>query len=175
MSRDEYRRARDVTDADRSAARAALREANAALERGDTVLAESLCRDVLALQPDDAAAWTLLGVALRQRDPIAAQAALTRALELDPRHPDARFHLANLYRAHGRFAEAIAAYETVLAHAPAHPGLQNNLGLALEAAGEPERALAAYSAALSTRPGHRQSSVRRGAPAPAACAASCRR
>jgi predicted O-linked N-acetylglucosamine transferase (SPINDLY family) len=157
LSRDEYRRASDVTDADRSAARAALREANAALERSDTVLAESLCRDVLALQPDDAAAWTFLGVALRQRDPIAAHAALTRALELDPRHPDARFHLANLYRAQGRFAEAIAAYETVLAHAPAHPGLQNNLGLALEAAGEPERALAAYRAALATRPGHRQS------------------
>jgi protein O-GlcNAc transferase len=146
-----------VTGADRSAARAALRKANAALERGDTVLAESLCRDVLALEPDDAAAWTFLGVALRQRDPIAAHAALTRALELDPRHPDARFHLGNLYRGQRRVAEAIAAYEAVLARAPAHPGVQNNLGLALEAAGEPERALVAYRAALAAQPGHRQS------------------
>ena len=146
-----------MTDADRKAARAAVREANAALERGDAALAESRCREVLMLHPDDAAAWMLLGIALRQRDPIAAQAALTRALELDPHHPDARFHLGNLYRGQRRFAEAIAAYESVLARAPAHPGLQNNLGLALEGAGEPERALAAYRAALARDPGHRQS------------------
>src|SRR2546430_16533047 len=111
----------DLSGADSSAGRATLREANVALERGDTVLAESLCRDVLALQPDDAAAWTFLGVALRQRDPMAAHAALTHALELDPRHPDARFHLGNLYRGQRRFAEAIAAYEAVLSRAPAHP------------------------------------------------------
>ena len=146
-----------MTTADRKAADAALREANAALARGDTALAESLGRDALVLQPDDAAAWMFLGIALRQRDPIAAHAALTRALELDPHHPDARFHLGNLYRGQRRFAEAIAAYEAVLARAPAHPGLQNNLGLALEGAGEPERALAAYRAALAGEPGHRQS------------------
>jgi predicted O-linked N-acetylglucosamine transferase (SPINDLY family) len=156
LSRDEYRQAGDVTEADRSAARAALREVNAALERGDTVLAESLCRDALVLRPDDPAAWTLLGIALRQRDPLAAQAALTRALELDPRHPDARFHLGNLYREQQRFSEAITAYEAVLARAPHHPGVQTNLGLALEGAGESERALAAYRAALATQPGHRQ-------------------
>jgi predicted O-linked N-acetylglucosamine transferase (SPINDLY family) len=157
LGRDEYRRASDVTDADRNAARAALRDANAALERGDTSLAESLCRDALVLQPDDAAAWTFLGIVLRQRDPIAAHAALTRALKLDPRHPDARFHLGNLYRGEQRFAEAIAAYEAVLARAPAHPGLLNNMGLALEGAGDAERALAAYRAALAAEPGHRQS------------------
>ena len=157
MGRDEYRRASDVTNADGKAARAALREANAALERGDAALAESLGRDALVLGPNDAAAWTFLGIALRQRDPIAAHAALTRALELDPHHPDARFHLGNLYRGQRRFAEAITAYEAVLAGGLAHPGLQNNLGLALEGAGEPERALAAYRAALAGEPAHRQS------------------
>jgi predicted O-linked N-acetylglucosamine transferase (SPINDLY family) len=157
LGRDEYRRVCDVTEVGRNAARAALRDANAAIERGDTALAESLCRDVLVLQPDDAAAWTFLGIALRQRNPIAAHAAFTRALDLDPRHPDARFHLGNLYRGERRFAEAIAAYEAVLARAPAHPGLLNNLGLALEGVGDPERALAAYRAALAAQPGHRQS------------------
>ncbi len=146
-----------MTEADGKAASASLREASAALERGDTALAESLCRDALVLQPDDAAAWLFLGIALRQRDPIAAHAALARALELDPRHSDARFHLGNLYRGQRRFAEAIAAYETVLAVAPAHPAVLNNLGLALEAVGEPERALAAYRAAIAAQPGHRQS------------------
>ena len=73
-----------MTGADRNAASAALREASAALERGDTTLAESLCRDALGLHPDHATAWMFLGLALRQRDPIAAHAAFTRALELDP-------------------------------------------------------------------------------------------
>jgi protein O-GlcNAc transferase len=146
-----------VTDADRRAAHAALREADAARERGDTVLAESLCRDAIALQPDDVAAWISLGIALRQRDPFAAHAALTRALELDPRQPDARFHLGNLYREQRRFAEAIAVYEAVLALVPAHPSLLNNLGLALEGVAHTERAADAYRGALAAQPGHRQS------------------
>ena len=51
------------------------------------------CRQALAATPDDARAWTLLGVALRRRDPRAALQALHRAV--GARSPPCRcaFHL----------------------------------------------------------------------------------
>jgi predicted O-linked N-acetylglucosamine transferase (SPINDLY family) len=146
-----------VSGTDKDTAQVALRAARAAWERGDAALAESRCRDALALDPEDAAALLLLGIVLRRRDPAAAYAALARAAELDPRHPDVLFQLGNLHREEQRFAEAIAAYESAAALAPAHPGLLNNLGLALEGAGYVERAAGAYRAALAAQPGQRQS------------------
>ena len=135
---------------------ALLREAASAWQRGDAALAESRCRDALARDGDDAEALLLLGVVLRRRDPAAAYAALVRAAERNPRHPDAKFQLGNLHREQGRFADAVTAYESATALAPEHPGLRNNLGLALEGAGDPERAVAAYRAALAAQPGYRQ-------------------
>jgi predicted O-linked N-acetylglucosamine transferase (SPINDLY family) len=143
--------------ANKDLAQVALRDARAAWERGDAPRAESRCRDALAADADDAHAWTLLGVVLRKRDPAAAQAALAAALEREPRHADAWFHLGNLHREQRRYGDAIAAYETALIAAPENPSLHNNLGLALEGAGQPERAEAAYRAALTRAPDHRQS------------------
>src|SRR5262249_7054625 len=60
------------------------------------------------------------------------------------------------HREQGRYADAIAAYESALAVAPSHPSLLNNLGLALQGDGQGERAAAAYRAALAVEPGHRQ-------------------
>ena len=76
----------------------AVRDARAALQRGDPLAAEAICRDALAHGRDDAAIWTLLALALRPRDEVAAEAALLRALERDPRSVDAHFHLGNLRR-----------------------------------------------------------------------------
>jgi protein O-GlcNAc transferase len=140
-----------------TALRTVLREASAAWKRGDAALAESLCRDALSLDPEDAAALTLLGVVLRRRDPAAAFAALARAVKRDPRQVDALFQLGNLHREQHRFEEAIAAYESAIEVAPAQPSLLNNLGLALEATGDYVRAASAYRAALTAQPGHRQS------------------
>lgn len=56
-------------------------------------------------------AWTLLGIALRQRDPAGAEAALRRAMERDARFVDAPFQLGNLLRQRGQFAAAVSAYE----------------------------------------------------------------
>lgn len=146
-----------MNDADKLAADVALRDAGEAHARGDAPLAEARCRAALTLAPENSTAWTLLGLIVRSRDPLAAQVALARALELDPANSDARFQLGNLQREQRRFAEAIAAYEATMATGGAHPAVLNNLGLAREGAGEPEQALEAYRAALALQPGHRQS------------------
>ena len=133
----------------------ALRAARDALQRGDAASAEAQCRAVLA-NADDAAAWTLLGIILRQRDPATAENALRRAIDIDSRDADARFHLGNLYREQERFVEAIAAYEDALLLAPGHPSVLNNLALALEGTGNVEQATITYQAVLSRQPSHRQ-------------------
>jgi predicted O-linked N-acetylglucosamine transferase (SPINDLY family) len=133
-----------------------LRDAHAALQRGDAAAAEALCRDALAHGHDGAAVWTLLAVALRPRDSDAAEAALRRALERDPRSVDAHFHLGNLRRNQQRFADAVNEYEEALRLAPGHASLLNNLGRALEGSGAYTRAEACYRDVLRAQPEHRQ-------------------
>src|SRR5712671_4968716 len=103
---------------DKDSARIALHDARAAWERGDAARAESRCRDALAADDSEARAWILLGVILRKRDPVAAQTSLAAAIDREPRHPDAWFHLGNLHREQQRYPEAIAAYETAADAAP---------------------------------------------------------
>ena len=137
-------------------AAAALRDARAALERGDAAAAEAHSRRALDLAAGDARAWTMLGLAQRARDPAAAETALRRAAAIDPRDADPPFHLGNLLRERGHPQQAIEAYERALALAPEHPSLLNNYGLALEAAGATDRAHAVYRRILDSRPEHPQ-------------------
>jgi predicted O-linked N-acetylglucosamine transferase (SPINDLY family) len=141
---------------DNPAGRAARDEARAAWQRGDATGAEAGCRRALRLGLDDAATWALLGRVLRDRDPIAAESALTRAMERDPRNPDVSFQLGNLHRQQRRYAAAIEAYERTLALAPAHIAVLNNLALALDAGGDSCRAKEIWREALRREPNHRQ-------------------
>ena len=133
-----------------------MRDARAALERGDFHAAEAICRDALERGQDDAVVWTLLALALRPRDASAAAAALGRALERNPRSVDAHFHLANLHREARRFPEAVREYEEALRIAPGHASLLNNLGLALEGCAAEGRAETRYREALRADPVHRK-------------------
>lgn len=133
-----------------------LDAARAAVQRGDAAGAAAKCRELLAGGRDDAATWTLLGVALRGNDPVAAEDALRQALERDMRHADAHFHLGNLWREQRRFDEAVSAYDTALAIAPGHASILNNLGLACEGAGQGARAASCYREVLRIQPQHRQ-------------------
>lgn len=135
---------------------AALREARTAWQRGDAAAAEAHCHRAIALDASDGRAWTMLGVALRERDPAEAEAALERAAAIDPHDPDPPFHLGNLLREQDRLHDAIESYERALALAPDHPSLLNNYGLALDASGAAERAQAVYRRVLESRPEHPQ-------------------
>jgi protein O-GlcNAc transferase len=145
-----------MTATSSDAASLALGSAQSALQGGDATTAAAKCREAIALGRDDASTWTLLGTALRSLDPVAAEAALRRAIERDPDLVDAHFHLGNLHREQRRFADAIVAYETALAHVPGHTSILNNLGLALEGAGEVARAETSFREALRAQPKHRQ-------------------
>src|SRR4030095_8884217 len=72
-------RARSMTATPSQSSGTAGREARAALQRGDPLAAEAICRDALVHGRDDAAIWTLLALALRSRAEGDAEAALLRA------------------------------------------------------------------------------------------------
>ncbi len=139
-----------------TAAGNAVREARAAWQRGDAAGAESHSRRALELDAGNGRAWTILGIALRGRDPAEAEAALRRAAVIGPRDPDPHFHLGNLLREQHRLGAALESYERALALAPDHPSLLNNYALALDASGSYERAQAVYRSILSTHPEHPQ-------------------
>ena len=136
--------------------RSLIDAARAALREGDEAAAAALSRDALAKNDRDAAAWTLLGTALRRSDPAAAEDALRRALRVDAGVLDARFHLGNLLRETDRHAEAVDTYREALRGAPDHPSILNNLGLSLAATGADDEAERAWRAVLARQPAHRQ-------------------
>ncbi len=140
--------------ADPGSAELRREQARAAWMIGDTAGAEADCRTALERAPNDVTAWNLLGEIVRAADPIAAEAAWRRALDIAPGNGEAHFHLGNLHRERGDPGAARREYELALEAAPDHPGLLNNLGLVLEACGERDRAEACYRRVLAANPQH---------------------
>ncbi len=95
---------------------AEVRDAIAALGRGDFVEAEKTVRAELKLHPGDALAWSVLGVALdNQKRFPEAEEAHRRAVAGEPRSVDVLNNLANHQLAAGQLEGAQATYQKVLA------------------------------------------------------------
>jgi len=92
----------------------------------------------------DAEEWFLLGDEAESDDSARAVAAYERAIELDPRHVDARINLGRLFHAAGRFSDAIEQYAIAVAVEPTNAIAWFNMGVALEDEGAPSRAIDAY-------------------------------
>jgi DNA-directed RNA polymerase subunit alpha len=81
-------------------------------------------------------------------------AALERALELDPDHPAALFHMAMLQDRHGNDDDAIACYERAVHRYPTSVGSLLNLGLLYEDRDEFAKAQKCYRRILEAYPDH---------------------
>ncbi len=105
------------------------------------------------LAPNMAAAHHALGLALHislRLDSAAAE--YKRALELDPKTPAARRSLADLNRAAGKTAEALALYREQLAAEPGDKGARAGLVLSLYELGQTEEGDKELAAALKDAP-----------------------
>ncbi len=129
-----------------------LLAARVAFGRGDRALAALHCRALTAREPQNVAAWNLLGEALKADDAAGAEAAWRTAAAADPDDGESRFHLGNLARERGDAAAAVVEYAAALATAPDNASVLNNLGLAQEAAGDRAAAQASYRRALAAEP-----------------------
>jgi Tfp pilus assembly protein PilF len=104
-------------------------------ETGDYRAAEGALHRALDLNRQYADAWSNLGHLqhLLRRPPGEVEQSLRNALALAADHVDATFHLADLYQACGRHADAVAQYWRGLQHCRLAP--TGSLDLEMEALG----------------------------------------
>jgi protein O-GlcNAc transferase len=126
--------------------------ARSQLALGERQAAAASARRAVEADPDDAQAWTLLGVCLEGIEPEAALSAWRKAITLAPHDAEPYFRLGDFERRRGRHDQAIAAYRAALATGFRHPALWNNLGLALQEQGQSDEAIRAFQAAIRLQP-----------------------
>ncbi len=132
---------------------ACLQEALRHHQAGRLDEAEGLYRRVLAVDPQQADALHLLGMAAKARGRLdEARRLVSRAVELKPAEAMFISNLGVVLEAQGRFGEAEAAYRRALALDPRHAESLNNLGNMHRAAWRIDEAARAYRAALAERP-----------------------
>jgi tetratricopeptide (TPR) repeat protein len=147
---------------DRGAAQAAeapahqrlFEQALDASRQGRFAEALPLWDQVLALAPDDAAAWSNRGnVRLALGDAEAAIADQSRAAELDPASPDPHLNRGTAEEALGRWEAAAADYAWILDRDPRDASALYNLGNVRGSQGDWAAARASFEAAAAARPG----------------------
>jgi tetratricopeptide (TPR) repeat protein len=113
---------------------AALQNAFASYQRGDYLMAETVCRRILKVAPDIGDAWQLLGVTCRKQYRLdEAEHAFRRALQINPGHVEALNSLGLvLLNVRGRLEEARDCFQKALfINADYAPARRNLAGLLL--------------------------------------------
>ncbi|MEP6504544.1 MAG: tetratricopeptide repeat protein [Betaproteobacteria bacterium] len=147
--------ARDALPSAAARAHDALTRAHALFLQRRDAPALPLAQAAIALAPERADSWTLLGI-LHQRlgRAEAAERAYREALRLDAGYADAWTNLGNLLRDRDDRHGALLAFQQAMRHAPGTPAPVYNLGVALEHFGDHAGALAAFEAAVECDPAH---------------------
>lgn len=130
---------------------------------GDVLLddgnAEDAVREFQAairVRPDSSPAHVGLGIALRAARQEGVEAALQRAIELDPTNSRAHFELADVLAEQGRLDSAIEHLEIVRRLRPDDMVCYVRLGQLLEASGRLDAAIAVYQDAITRWPDREQ-------------------
>jgi tetratricopeptide (TPR) repeat protein len=112
-----------------------------------------LCEDLVKQNPNDAAAWNMLGKLYgTNRDLRKAQAAFEKAGQLQPDWTEPMSNLARVYLAEGRKDEAVKKFEQSIAKSPKAPGPYLFLGMIYEQSNEYAKAADIYQRALAQIP-----------------------
>ncbi len=123
-------------------------------QAGNLAAAESLYRQVLAVQPSHADAMQLLGVVAHQAGRNdAAVDLITRAIALNGSAPHFHANLGQVLRMMGRIDEAETSYRRALALKPDYLDVLMGLGVLLQGKGGMAEAAALYRRAIALNPG----------------------
>lgn len=141
-----------------------IRRALALHSRGARDEAEAVCRSILALQADNLAAMSLLGVILAQsRRSAEAASLLEQVAARSPQDATTHNNYGNVLRDLGRFSKALTSYDRAIAILPDYPDAHYNRGVTLHDLRRDEDALASYARAIALEPGHAPAWNNRGA------------
>jgi protein O-GlcNAc transferase len=112
-------------------------------------LAAKAFQEVLREQPQEARAWSFLGMSLAHlgQGPE-AEAALSRAIALRPQDGETWFHLGVARALRNEWASSVAAYRRAVALMPGDLVGWHRLGVALAESGDRDGATAAFERAL---------------------------
>jgi predicted TPR repeat methyltransferase len=117
--------------------------------------AARICRALLELEPDNAAALHYSGIlAHRRGDNAEALALIGRSLERMPNQPDWYSNLGIVLQNNGQFEAAMEAFHRAIALDPGHANAHNNLGVLQKVYGRLDEAEASYRAAIAADPNH---------------------
>ena len=146
-----------------SPALALLEEATALCRQGRPAEGIDVVRKVLALDPAEARAHRLLGMALSQlgRD-AEALASLDQAIACQPNFADAYGARADVLLNLGRRADAVESYRQALILNPRSIADWCNQGAALLSLGRPQEALASLDQPIALEPGFAEAYFNRG-------------
>jgi len=135
-------------------------EQGLALHRGgDLQGASRVYQALLRIQPDNADALHLLGVATEALgDPVGGIGLMEKALSLNPALPAIHLNRANALKRLGRLEEALIGYENALQLKADYPIALTNRGTVMEAMGRFDEALSAYDQALKIDPNYAEAS-----------------
>jgi tetratricopeptide (TPR) repeat protein len=128
-------------------------EARKLLAEGKAAPAKSAFEELLAKYPQEPDLHLFLGISeLRLRNPDGAAIAIKKAIELDPRHIEARTLLGWFeLEVRGDIDGAIQQYAKVIELKPDSPQAHVNLGVAYKNKGDLANALESYNRALEQR------------------------
>ncbi len=140
-----------------------FQQGNAAYKQGDFSEVESIFRQVIKIDPNNAVAYNNLGIALRQQGKLEeAIASYQKAIELDPNYADVYINLGLALSDQGKLDSAIANYQKALSLSnveyvnyfvsSSHAIAYNNLGYALQQQGKLESAIQEYQRSLEIDP-----------------------
>jgi tetratricopeptide (TPR) repeat protein len=140
-----------------------LRRATAHHQRGQLDEAETLYRQVLAVEPDNFNALHLCGVLMHQRrQPAEALKLIARALKTNARSAPAHSNYGIVLAVLERHEEALRSYDRALALQPDYAEAFNNRGNALRALQRTHDALLSFEQAIAARPGYAEALNNRG-------------
>ena len=129
-------------------------EARKSLADGKAAEARATFEELLKQYPQDADLHLFLGISLlRLREPHAAEAAVKKALSIDPNHVEARTLMGWIdSEIRGDFEAAIKEYSKVVELRPDLPEAYNNLGVAQKRKGDLAKAADSFNRALKLKP-----------------------
>lgn len=132
-----------------------LHKGTALHRAGQVGLAQSHYQRAVKLDPQNADAWHLLGVAaLQSGNPALAAKHLRTCVSVRPAFAEAHNNLGVALRQAGKHAEAIAAFRQALAVRGGYIDATFNLGIAFEAVQQPAEADRCYRQVLALRADH---------------------
>ncbi|HZD41856.1 MAG TPA: tetratricopeptide repeat protein [Terriglobales bacterium] len=124
------------------------------LAEGKAAEAKATFEELLEQYPHEADLPLFLGISLlRLREPQAAEAAVRKALSINPNHVEARTLLGWIdSEIHGDFDAAVKEYAKVVELRPDLPEAYNNLGVAQKRKGDLAKAAESFDKALELKP-----------------------